>query len=146
MGWEEGVSIATRERCGICHKVSAVGFHVPDYVWHIAVPGYFRETVMCVACFVSFADERMIAWDKRIDFYPVSLRTHLDGIGSPGDQKRDSRSAIESDDALLIASYAAQVIVKRAADGGTDAVTYDGVRDAIMLALAPMTYANPEPS
>ena len=77
MSWENGISIATRERCGVCHKVSPVGFHVPNDVWERAVPDYFRETVLCVPCFTSFADERMVAWDDGIEFYPVSLRTHL---------------------------------------------------------------------
>lgn len=77
MSWTEGESIATRERCGVCHKVSAVGFHVPNEVWAIAVPSYFKDAVMCIGCFVSFADERMIAWDMEIEFYPVSLRSHL---------------------------------------------------------------------
>jgi hypothetical protein len=79
MGWEEGISIATRERCGVCHKVSPIGFHVPNEVWLIAVPDYFRETVLCLSCFTSFADERLIAWDEAITFYPVSLRTLLEG-------------------------------------------------------------------
>lgn len=78
MSWEEGISIATRERCGVCHRVSAVGFHVPNNIWLRAVPDYFRDTVLCVSCFVSFADERMLAWDRDIQFFPVSLRTHLE--------------------------------------------------------------------
>jgi len=80
MGWEEGVSIATRERCGVCHHVSPVGFHVPDDLWLVAVPNYFRNTVMCMYCFASFADERMLPWDENITFYPVSLRTHLGAL------------------------------------------------------------------
>jgi hypothetical protein len=83
MSWEEGISIATRERCGVCYRVSPIGFHVPDDVWRIAVPDYFRNTVLCVGCFTSFADERMLAWDKAIEFYPVSLRTHLSDAGAP---------------------------------------------------------------
>lgn len=38
MGWEEAISIATRERCGVCQR---------------AVPQQFRETVMCIGCFTS---------------------------------------------------------------------------------------------
>ena len=77
MGWEEDISIPTRERCGVCHKVSAVGFHVPDKLWRVAVPDHYRDTVLCVPCFVSFADERMLPWDREIRFYPVSLRGFL---------------------------------------------------------------------
>ena len=41
------------------------------------------------------------------------------------------------EDALLIAATAAQSIVKRAAMGGTDAMAYDSIRDAITAALEP---------
>ena len=78
MSWEDGISIATRERCGVCHCVSAIGFHVPDELWRVAVPDYFRETVLCLKCFVSFADERMLRWERSIKFFPVSLALHLD--------------------------------------------------------------------
>jgi len=83
MGWQEGISIPTRERCGVCHHVSPVGFSVPDGVWQTAVPEYFAQAVMCIGCFASFADERMIAWDAKIEFWPVSLRTHLNGFETP---------------------------------------------------------------
>lgn len=47
---------------------------------------------------------------------------------------------IESLDALAIAADAARAIVMRAGQGGTDAVTYDGVRDLILVAMKPFTY------
>ena len=81
MSWEAH-SIATRERCGVCHRVSPVSFHVPDDLWRVAVPDYFRESIVCLTCFTSFADERLLAWDQDITFYPCSLRTVLrDGRG-----------------------------------------------------------------
>jgi len=86
MGWEEGISTPTRERCGVCHKVSPVSFHVPNDVWLRVVPSYFRETPICILCFASFGDERLIAWEDEITCYPVSLRTHLEkvrGIAPP---------------------------------------------------------------
>lgn len=79
MGWDE-YSIATRERCGLCHRVSPIGFHVPDDFWQVAVPHPWRSTVLCIGCFVSFADERLLPWDRVITFYPVSLRTHLQDV------------------------------------------------------------------
>ena len=80
MSWEDGISIATRERCGVCHRVSPVGFSVPNEVWLRAVPDYFRETILCLTCFTSFADERFISWDTDIRFYPVSFRTQLENV------------------------------------------------------------------
>ncbi len=41
-------------------------------------------------------------------------------------------------DALFVAANAAQTIIARANRGGTDAVTYDGVRDAILSSLRPL--------
>lgn len=72
--------MATRERCGLCHKVSPVGFHVPDDLWMTAVPEPHRQGVLCVGCFVSFADERLLPWDRSITFHPVSLATHLQDV------------------------------------------------------------------
>lgn len=77
MSWEPGISIPTRSRCGVCHKVSPVEFSVPNSFWKIAVPDYFRNAVVCLQCFISFADERLLAWDEVIKFYPKSLRTHI---------------------------------------------------------------------
>lgn len=76
MAWEEGISISTRQRCGVCHQVAAVNFKVPDDLWLRAVPSYFRQTPMCISCFASFADERMLTWCADITFYPKSLAAH----------------------------------------------------------------------
>jgi len=46
------------------------------------------------------------------------------------------QTRIERTDAVLIAATAAASIVERANRGGTDAATYDGVRDAVMSAMA----------
>jgi len=56
--------------------VSAVGFHVPDLVWCKAIPTEFDDRVLCLACFTRLADENGIEWDREIQFYPVSLKTH----------------------------------------------------------------------
>lgn len=80
MPWIEGESIATRERCQVCHKVSPVGFFVPHETWRRAVPRNWQNSVLCLTCFISFADERLLRWDEEIEFYPVSLRTHLEVV------------------------------------------------------------------
>lgn len=84
MGWVEGLLIPTRERCRVCWKVSAVGFLVPNEIWILAVPVHLREAPMCLPCFTSFADEKMIPWDRDIEFYPVSLRTHMEHCTDEG--------------------------------------------------------------
>ena len=67
----------SREICKLCWHVNAIGYRVPDHVWSSVVPEAARNSVVCLACFVRLADELSIAWDHDIEFYPVSLATHL---------------------------------------------------------------------
>lgn len=69
--------IASREICKLCYHVNAVGFSVPDQLWASVVPEHIRERVVCLACFTRLADEKLIAWDRDIQFWPVSLVSHL---------------------------------------------------------------------
>jgi len=69
--------IASREICKICYHVNAVGFSVPDEVWAAVVPSHLRDRVICLSCFTRLADEKMVEWDRAIEFWPVSLVTHL---------------------------------------------------------------------
>lgn len=76
----------TRERCQMCHRISSVGFHVPDAVWEAAVHPHWRNSVLCVQCFIAQADEKLLRWDEEIRFFPVSLRSHLEEFaGLPED-------------------------------------------------------------
>lgn len=68
----------TRERCLMCQRISSVGFHVPDEVWRACVHPSRQNDVLCLCCFISMADEKLVPWDKHIAFYPVSLRSHLE--------------------------------------------------------------------
>lgn len=72
----------SREICKLCYRVNAVGFQVPDDVWMAVVPGKAAGLVVCLQCFTQFADEKLIPWDQRIEFFPVSMATHL-GTGLP---------------------------------------------------------------
>jgi hypothetical protein len=73
--------IPTREVCQQCHRESAVGFSVPDDVWKEAVHPHWQNSILCLACFACSADRRLIRWDLAIKFYPVRLRSHLEGVG-----------------------------------------------------------------
>ncbi len=83
-----------RETCKICYHANAVGFTVPDEVWRAVVPEAHRESVVCLPCFTRLADERGIEWDRYIEFYPVSLISHLrsegrlDARGNESEEKR----------------------------------------------------------
>lgn len=68
----------TRERCAMCQRISPVGFHVPTEVWQACVHPHWQNSVLCLGCFISQADEKLIAWDRHITFYPVSLKSHLE--------------------------------------------------------------------
>ena len=67
----------SREICKICYHIGGVGFMVPDEVWKLVVPPRLRDDVLCLGCFTRLADERLIPWDDHIEFFPVSLWTHL---------------------------------------------------------------------
>ena len=65
-----------REICSLCHRVVAVGFHVPDDIWKVVVHQSRLHDIHCLACFIERADEKLIQWDMGISFYPVSFWTH----------------------------------------------------------------------
>jgi hypothetical protein len=71
-----------REICALCHKVSRVGFWVPDELWKLAVHRQYQESIICLSCFTRLADERCVHWDKEIKFYPVSWLTQYEIIKS----------------------------------------------------------------
>lgn len=66
-----------REICGLCHRVSPVGFWVPSDVWKASVHHSRINDIHCLSCFIERADEKLIDWSKEIKFYPVSLRSHI---------------------------------------------------------------------
>lgn len=67
----------SREICRICYHVNAVGFCVPDVIWHSIIPDPLKSSVVCLACFARLADEKVVAWEHDIELFPVSLATHL---------------------------------------------------------------------
>jgi len=71
------MSDLSREICKLCYHVNAVGFSVPDEIWDLVVPLHVRTAVVCLDCFVRLADEKCVEWDRDIQFFPVSLASHL---------------------------------------------------------------------
>lgn len=67
----------SREICKICFRANPVGFYVPDNIWNDVVPSEYRSRVVCISCFTCLADEKLVPWDDNIQFYPVSMHTHL---------------------------------------------------------------------
>ncbi len=56
---------------------------MPADIWQAVVPTEMQESVVCLTCFTRLADEKCIPWDQQIEFYPVSMATHL-GIVNGG--------------------------------------------------------------
>lgn len=79
------MSRPSREICKACWKPSAVGFSVPDEVWE-QVTGWTGLGVLCLGCFTALADERLVEWDREIEFWPVSAVSMLTAASSKEDQ------------------------------------------------------------
>ena len=71
------LDIGTRQICKLCYQINVVGFHVPGDVWAAVVPECAQNGVVCLPCFARLADEKLVPWDRDIEFLPVSLATHL---------------------------------------------------------------------
>ena len=65
----------SREICKLCYHVNVIGFSVPDDVWEMVVPPHVRSSVVCLSCFTRLGDEKLVQWDREIEFYPVSMAT-----------------------------------------------------------------------
>lgn len=75
---EHQTDLTTREHCGRCHRVSPVGFWVPNDIWR-AVAGRWLDSILCIMCFAALGDEKHVVWESGIKFYPVSYATHHAG-------------------------------------------------------------------
>ena len=70
-----------REICGLCHRVSKVGFWVPHHIWKAVVHRSQLEAIHCLECFTERADESLIDWETDIKFMPSSLYGQIKRIG-----------------------------------------------------------------
>lgn len=73
--FKKDFAMMTREICKLCFNPVRVGFNVPDEIWDGVTEGRFN--VLCLDCFTKIADEKMVEWDKDIEFFPVSWYTML---------------------------------------------------------------------
>ena len=68
----------SRQICKICGHAEAIGFYVPDEVWYIVVPGFYKEQELCLSCFARLADEKLIPWDDYIEILPpISMYNYI---------------------------------------------------------------------
>lgn len=66
----------TREICQRCHTVSAIGFHAPTETWRAVAGRDWANSILCIRCFAALGDEKFIAWERGLAFYPVSYASH----------------------------------------------------------------------
>lgn len=65
-------TVPTRPRCACCRQVIVVDLHVPDDLWN-AVMRDPKAGYVCVNCFASRADEKLIDWAPHITLVPLSF-------------------------------------------------------------------------
>lgn len=82
----ESLGYPHREICGLCHRVVAVGFWVPDDIWSAVVHHSYLTSIHCLNCFIERADEKLIDWSKDIKFYAISLRSEIENIHNEKDE------------------------------------------------------------
>ena len=70
--------ISKRESCAMCHDIIHVGFRATKDLWEECVRPHYQNSSVCLRCFARVADEKLLAWEKDVTLYPMSLRTHLD--------------------------------------------------------------------
>lgn len=68
----------TRMFCQICGRVHKIDFWVPDKIWDAAIHPRYKDTHICLNCFMERADERLIPWDKEIELMPCSMATQIE--------------------------------------------------------------------
>lgn len=74
--------IPMRGWCAMCNQPIRVSFWVPDEIWYEAIHPSLNNSTICLNCFVIRADEKLLAWDKDIKFYPMSMYEQMKIIKS----------------------------------------------------------------
>jgi hypothetical protein len=78
-----------REICGLCHRVSPIGFWVPNDIWEASVHHSRIQDIHCLTCFIERADEKLIDWSKDIKFFPFSIRAHIEEVIATENRKQE---------------------------------------------------------
>lgn len=65
--------IPCRQYCAICGNLYAVDYHISHQeIWDEAIHPHYRNSTVCLECFIRRADEKDLQWDLYIKFYPCS--------------------------------------------------------------------------
>lgn len=63
--------------CQICGHLHKIDFWVPNEIWEEAIHIRFRDTHVCLNCFMERADEKLLPWDSAIRFMPCSMAKQI---------------------------------------------------------------------
>jgi hypothetical protein len=74
----EPVNFSGRALCGLCFHPVSVELKVSQEMWKQVTWGLVvPNSTICIACFTRIADERMIQWDRSVEFRPMSKLTAM---------------------------------------------------------------------
>ena len=54
------------QKCKVCGQADGLNFHVPDSVWEKVVPSRWRNRVVCLRCFDTFARRREVDYSTSL--------------------------------------------------------------------------------
>ncbi len=86
--------ISKRESCAMCHDIIHVGFLATKELWEECIRQHYQHSSICLRCFARVADEKLLAWEKGVTLFPMSLRTHLDNTST-------SANVVDAEPALV---------------------------------------------
>lgn len=66
-------TVPTRPRCHCCGDVIVVDYVADDELWCAVMREKFGPGYVCIQCFASRADEKMIDWAPHVQLRPLSL-------------------------------------------------------------------------
>jgi hypothetical protein len=67
--------IPTRQFCAICGHLHKIDFRVPDSTWKAVIHPSYRNSIVCINCFMERGDEKFIQWEKSLILRPCSFHT-----------------------------------------------------------------------
>lgn len=66
-------TVPTRPRCHCCSQVIVADIEVDDELWCAVMRQTHGPGYVCLNCFASRADEKLIDWSEHIKITPISL-------------------------------------------------------------------------
>jgi len=74
---EETSRIPTRPRCARCQRYITIDTDADADLWAEVIGPTHGPGYICADCFTRAADERLIRWETRVRFIPISLASQI---------------------------------------------------------------------